>query len=160
MNIYQINQSLVALTESLPDTGELTDEALAQLEQLELAKEEKQKNIILYAKNLALSEEAIENERNHLLAMKKRQTAKKEALMRLLEYSMGTDLVVDFQTCGAKFKKNPPKVTIQDENKVPAEFIVIKEVKSIDKTALKNELKAGKEIEGCELVQESRLTIY
>jgi len=54
-------------------------------------------------------------------------------------------------------KKNPPRVEIVDEARIPPEFISYAPV--IDKAAIKNSLEDGKEVPGAELVQSTRLDI-
>lgn len=160
MNIYEINNKLTAFFDSLPDTGELDESALAQLEQLQLEKKEKQKNIILYKKNLDRGIEAIDNEIKHLEAMKRGQQNKSERLTALLEYSMGDEQEVNFDTCGAKYKKNPPKLVIEDESAVPDKFKNEKVVVTIDKIGLKKEIQEGLTVKGVSVKQGRRLDIY
>ena len=55
--------------------------------------------------------------------------------------------------------KNPAKVHIVDEEKIPEEFFQIKETKLLNKDKIKESLKNGEDIPGCELVQEKRISI-
>lgn len=52
-----------------------------------------------------------------------------------------------------KFKiyKSPPKLVIDDKEKIPEQFLVIKTDVLIDNAALKTELKSGKPMEGAHL---------
>ncbi len=56
-------------------------------------------------------------------------------------------------------QKNPHKVVITDENIIPSDFLETKEVQSIDKAKVKEALKNGDEVPGCELIQEKRVSI-
>lgn len=62
-----------------------------------------------------------------------------------------------------KLKKNPPAVEVQDERQVPAGYWVTPEPKPvekrIDKKAVAAELKAGRDVPGCRLVQATRLEV-
>ena len=49
--------------------------------------------------------------------------------------------------------------SLTNEKKIPAEFVDSKATETINKEKLKEALKSGIEIPGCELVQENRLTI-
>lgn len=51
------------------------------------------------------------------------------------------------------FKKNPHKLIIEDESKIPNYFFEEVVVKQLRKDAIKDELKIGTEIAGCKLVQ-------
>ena len=159
MNIYQINNQLIEFFDSLPD-GEIDEQGLVQLEGLQMEKREKQKNIILYKKNLDRGIEAIDNEIKYLQEMKRVQSNKSDRLTNLLIFAMGDEREIDFDTCGAKFKKNPPKLVIDDESKVPYTFIKEKITTSIDKTALKKEVQEGLIIEGVRIEQGERIDIY
>lgn len=55
--------------------------------------------------------------------------------------------------------KNPVKVNIIDEKKIPEEFFQIKESKLLNKDKIKESLKNGEDIPGCELIQEKRISI-
>ena len=55
--------------------------------------------------------------------------------------------------------KNPEKVHIVDEEKIPEEFFQVKETKLLNKDKLKESLKNGEDIPGCELIQEKRISI-
>ena len=160
MNIYHIDNQLITFFESLPDTGEISEDAMVRLEQLQLERKEKQKNIILYKKNLDRGIEAIDNEIRHLEAMKRGQQNKSDRLMSLLEYSMGDEQEVNFDTCGAKYKKNPPRLVIEDESAVPDRFRNEKVVVTIDKVSLKKEIQDGLTVKGVSIEQGRRLDIY
>jgi len=159
MNIYQINNELAEFFESLPD-GEIDEQGLETLQGLQIEKKEKQKNIILYKKNLDRGIEAIDNEIKSLSEMKRKQKNKSDRLTNLLIFAMDDEKAIDFDTCGAKFKKNPPKLVIDDESKVPDTFIKEKITTSIDKTALKKEVQEGLKIDGVRIEQGERIDIY
>lgn len=54
-------------------------------------------------------------------------------------------------------KKNPARVEIVDEARIPAEFISYKS--TIDRVAIKSALEAGKEVPGAKLVQSTHLDV-
>ena len=64
----------------------------------------------------------------------------------------GDDIVISMY-------KNPVKVNIIDEEKIPEEFLQIKETKLLNKDKIKESLKNGEDIPGCELIQEKRISI-
>jgi len=55
--------------------------------------------------------------------------------------------------------KNPPKVSVETEVAVPEDYWVEKTEIRLDKTSIKNDMKAGKEVPGCRLIQDERLKI-
>ena len=56
-------------------------------------------------------------------------------------------------------QNNPHKVIITNEGDIPDEFFETKETQSIDKTKIKEALKNGEEVPGCQLIQEKRVAI-
>jgi major membrane immunogen (membrane-anchored lipoprotein) len=59
-----------------------------------------------------------------------------------------------------KIQKNPPSVEVLDGNVLDAKYFNVKEVQSIDKARIKEDLKAGIAVEGARLVLDSeRLVI-
>jgi phage host-nuclease inhibitor protein Gam len=54
-------------------------------------------------------------------------------------------------------RSNPPAVEVFDEAQVPKELLRVKY--EVDKTAIKAELKAGREVAGCRLVNGTRLEV-
>jgi len=50
-------------------------------------------------------------------------------------------------------------VNIIDSEKVDSRFVTIKTTESISKSAVKNAIKAGEIVEGCELVTKSNMSI-
>ena len=66
---------------------------------------------------------------------------------------------IDAPDISISMQKNPYKVVITNENEIPEDFIDTKETKAVNKEKIKEALKDGKEVPGCELVQENRITI-
>lgn len=58
-----------------------------------------------------------------------------------------------------KVRTNPPSVQVTDEALIPEAYWRVKEVKSVDKVTLKEDLKSGAIVDGCALVQTQRLEI-
>jgi cytochrome c-type biogenesis protein CcmE len=56
-------------------------------------------------------------------------------------------------------QNNPHKVVITNEGDIPDEFFETKQTQSIDKTKIKEALKNGEEVPGCQLIQEKRVAI-
>ena len=50
-------------------------------------------------------------------------------------------------------------IIIDKEEKIPEEFFKVKETKLLNKDKLKESLKNGEDIPGCELIQEKRISI-
>lgn len=103
--------------------------------------------------------EAFSTEIKRMEAQKKARLNKVERLKDNLEIYMQT-LKID-RIEGSLFKlvmqKNPPSLQIADESKLPDKLCKIE--RKADKTAIKEILKNGGEIEGCHLVQTESVRI-
>ena len=160
MKLYEINKALTEIIESAnPETGEIDEQALNMLV---IAKEEKQKNIVMFCNQLGSDSEAIEKEIERLENMKKRTANLQKWLMGYLKSSMETDGVteLDFVTFKAKIKKNPPKVEVEsDYIKLPEKFWVTKVSRELNKKAIKEAIENGVKVQGAKLIQDTRIEI-
>lgn len=113
--------------------------------------------------DLDASVSAIVDEQSRLreLAQMRQMRAERlrEALRRYMEQCNLSELFTDLHT--VKLKRNPPAVEIQHEAIVPAEFrrVEIIEKTSIDKKAIAEQLKMGIPVDGCALIQRTRLEV-
>lgn len=113
--------------------------------------------------DLDASVSAIVDEQSRLreLAQMRQMRAERlrEALRRYMEQCNLSELFTDLHT--VKLKRNPPAVEIQHEAIVPAEFrrVEMIEKTSIDKKAIAEQLKMGIPVDGCALIQRTRLEV-
>jgi DNA repair ATPase RecN len=85
-----------------------------------------------------------------------RKTALKQYLQGCMEEAEIYALELGTKT--AKIQKNPPKLIIDDPNKVPADYKTVEMVTNIDKVALKRDLKQ-RHIDGVHIEQGTSLRI-
>lgn len=154
MNLYEINEKLQNFNlEVDEETGEVLN--IDELDNLELAKNEKIENICLYIKNLKADAEAYENEKQAFADREKRATNKAKSLQRYLENILNGE---KFETTKAKCTwRKSEKVEVTDMLSIPRQYIKVKE--DVDKTELKKALKNGDEIKGAKLVENNNLSI-
>lgn len=157
-NLYQINAEIQALLASADENGEINAE---MFDQLQIAKQDKQLNIIKFIKHLENDEALIKQETERLTTLKSQATKRKEWLTKYLADSMKIDGVteLDFTTFKAKFKKNPPKLVIVEGTLLPEKFTITKVDIQPAKDKIKEALKAGEEVKGCHIEQTERLSI-
>ena len=150
-NLYEIDYRLRVLEDYMcdPDTGELLDEDSfnAKFDEIQMALNEKIESSICFVKNLQADIEAerIKNRIDNYIRMK---------------YT-NEDGVVDTEGLN-KFKMETPRmklsyrksdsVDVYDIDSLPKEYIKEKVEVSADKTALKKDIKSGKEINGAKIV--------
>lgn len=158
MQLYEIDAAIRDVLDGMvdPETGEVSDDALALLEDLSLQRQDKIEGIALYYKNLTADAAAIKVEEEAL--RKRRQSAESHAarLRRFLsEFMPGEKL----ETAKVKIGwRNAPSVFIHDEAQFVDwaanghdEFLSFKPP-SVNKTAIKDAIKSGKIVEGAEIV--------
>jgi hypothetical protein len=159
-SIYQIDSQIIEFLNNNidPDTGELLN--VSEFEALELSRKEKQKNIILYYKNLQGEGSIIKSEIDRLKYLQSLNIKKQDYMTNLLALSMRSkgEFELDFTICKAKFKKNPPSLVVEKDADVSA-YTTTKTTEHIDKAAIKKAIKRGEEIKGCRLESGERLDI-
>lgn len=165
MTLYEINSKLAEAIERMfdsvdPETGEIEEGTLEEINNLQEELNDKLDGCGAYIKNLEAEAEAIKSEADKL---KKRAETKLKRAERLRDYvknamiAAGKDafesnrVILSFRASEA--------VNITDESKLPETFLVRKEEIKPDKTAIKKALKAGKTVEGAELVKNQNLQV-
>lgn len=145
-----------------PETGEILnpESIMGELEALEINRKEKQKNMILFYKNLQGEDSILDAEIERLRRLKAINENKQNNIKFMLEQSMraSNETELDFTTCKAKIKKNPPSLII-DPGADVSSYTKVEMVEKVDKNAIKKDLNLGKEVEGCKLESKERLDI-
>ena len=157
MNLYEINSKLESAFMACidPETGEVIGDT-AELDALQIQRDEKVENIACLIKNLKAEAEAIQNEERKL---KSRRQACENHADWLKKY-----LANNLQ--GEKFKsarvsiswRKSQAVEVEDVWKLPEEFVRMADPEP-KKRELAEALKAGLEIPGAELVDNISMTI-
>lgn len=151
MKLYEINQEIDNCISW--ETGEITDPE--RLEQLQIDRHEKLRNIAFVAINASADITAYREQ-------EKRFTAKRKAAEKTLAWAKET---LARELAGQKMKEaeftisyRPSEVVeIDDDADLPAEFIKMKS--EWDKAAIKEALKEGAVFDGCRLVQKQNIQI-
>jgi hypothetical protein len=149
--LYEIKQDILDCIDM--ETGEITDPE--RLEQLQIDRHEKLRNIAFVAINASADITAYREQ-------EKRFTAKRKAAEKTLAWAKET---LARELAGQKMKEveftisyRPSEVVeIDDDADLPAEFIKMKS--EWDKAAIKEALKEGAVFEGCRLVQKQNIQI-
>ena len=157
MNLYELSSDLIALNDI---------ESVEDLETIrEIIKQEiqnKSTGIVAVVRNLESNIAAIDTEIKRLQELKR---LKQNNITRLKEYTkecMNIQGIKKLETSlgNISIRKTPASVKILDETKIPLEYLNVKQVTSIDKKTLLDDLKDGLVLEGiAELSQGTSLTI-
>ena len=158
-SLYELADEFKEALESLTD---LDDQSVKDtLESLEGEFKLKTTNVAKYIKNLEHAAEGIKEVESRQHKRRTSIEAKIKHLKEYLRYNLEKTNTekVESAEISITIQKNPHKVVITDENIIPSDFLETKEVQSIDKAKVKEALKNGNEVPGCELIQEKRVSI-
>ena len=160
MNLYNIDAAITALVD--PETGEVLNyEAFAALQ---MEREEKLENMALWHKNLKAESEAIKAEIANLTARKKDVDKKAERLEEHLAEALGGD---PFKTPRVHCSfRSSQQVEILDEDafiramQEGQHFEYLRYAPpTVNRTEVKNAIKAGHNVPGAQLIKKNNLSI-
>lgn len=163
MNLYEIaNQYQEILSKTFDDeTGEVNENAIALLEIAKDSMNEKGIAIASFIKNIEAERNAIEEAKKAMAERESRLDKRVDYLTNYLQSNMERCGITEIKSpyFGIKLKKCPLSVDVQDENIIPNDYKKVKEIVSIDKLKIKEEILAGVVIPGASLKQNNRLEI-
>ncbi len=163
MKLYEYNDIIDTLLNTQSDgvdeeTGVVFD--LTLLDRLEMERNEKIENLLLYAAQLSAEAKNISE---YAAKLNSRAKAKKAKAERLREWLI--DEIMRYGSKKFETQKIKATVTIRtkpnilDESKLPEQYIRVKTETSADKNAILAALKAGEVIDGAELIESRTLQI-
>lgn len=156
LSLYDIKSNFIELFEKA-EREEITKEEVEKMgNELAIALQNKSISIIGYIRNTELMSEAIKTEIERLTVMKKAIDSKIDKFKEYVKVNMQDLNLEKIQTeLGTlTIVKNPTSVEIYDETLIADEYKKEKVTVSIDKTAIKNAIKAGKNVQGAKLVED------
>lgn len=159
-NLYEITERYNNLLELL-DNEETTQDVLnSALNDVQDEFNEKALNIVKFIKNLESDVNGLDAEEKRLKAKKMAYKNKIDGLKKYLENGLIVSgfKKLDLGVFNISIAKNPPSLNILDEKLIPKEYL-IEQAPKIDNTSIKNAIKEGKDVAGCELVQKESLRI-
>lgn len=172
MNLYSIDQRLVTLIEEGFDLEfgtifESEEELAKAIDEVQLDLDTKIENIGCYIKNLEAEVEAFKKEEDNLEARKKQTERKIEGLKRYLNCYLTACYPRDEDRAKWKFKspkvvlgyRKSSSVEVPDIEKLDKKYLKITTKVDPDKTAIKDAIKNGEEVEGAFIKQNINLNI-
>ena len=161
MNLFEIDEQLqrcikLEASDNFVDTetGEIID--VAAIEQLEMDRDKKIRNIACWIRNLEADEKALADQIKTFTARKNAAKNKRESLKSYLANFLN----------GAKWQnsevaiswRKSESVEVEEGAAIPEQYLRYKEPE-INKAAIKADLKAGASIYGCQLVTKNNIQI-
>lgn len=155
MTLYEINEAIANFQFNIDEeTGEILN--AMQLDELNMARDEKAENVALFVKNLRAEAEAIKAEEKSLASRRKQTERKAQSLTDYLQYCLDGDKLKTPKVA-VSYRKSV-RVECDDMSAVPEKFLRFKEPE-LDKTAIKNAIKAGEDDTGCRLEEYTSMSI-
>ncbi len=154
-NLYDLSNELAVInTEIMDAEGELTAELEARLDASVLAVKDKIQSIGKWTLNLDSRIEGIDKE---IIRLQHKKTMTGNLNARLKDYvkmcmTRAEIGKLEFTTFTIAIQKNPPSVEIVNEETVPNFYKIIKQIVSVNKRRILEDLMAGQKIEGCNLI--------
>lgn len=156
MTLFEIDKAIADFEMDIdPETGEVLN--FDELDELQMAREQKCENIALLIKNKEAEKTAV-GEQKKIFADRERVIGNEiDRLKEYLAYALGgekfkTDKVV------VSYRKSE-SVLVKDEYLVPDKYCEFTMVRKPNKTNLKKALKDGEEIMGVELVEKQNVSV-
>lgn len=147
----QIQQMIEEGTKGLEDT----------LQSIEGALEEKLESYAMVIKNIESDVEGLKSEEKRLSERRKSlENGIKRMKLNMHDAMLSTG---ERKIKGDKFtftiQKNPPSLKVVDESLIPLAYVQVKEVRTVDKNEITDQLKLGVEIAGVEMFQGESIRI-
>lgn len=159
LTLYELTESYLDLLDLIVSGEVEEDDVLDAFIAIDDEIEVKADSYAIVAKRLEADIKMIKEEENRLATKRRKIENDMKNLKSNLEFSMKALDKTKFKTNKFSFniQKNAPSVQILDESLIADDYIRTK--KEVDKTAIKNALKEGVEVEGATLIQTESLRI-
>ena len=155
-SLYSLTEAGIKLKTLIEDETELQE----YLDGLDIQLKDKARDILFVMKEYEGYTDSIDKEIKRLQNLKKSYTGNIDRLKNYIEFNMKRGDIEKIETDLVTFalRKTPGKLIVDDKTQIPKEYIIIKEVKSVDTMAIKRALKY-RTVEGVHLESDKKLTI-
>lgn len=136
------------------------DELKVYLNSIEVQIREKSSNIVMYAQNLNLTAEGIDNEIERLKELRDSYRKKAQRLKDYISWVLQENDIqlVESDLFRLSFRKSE-SVEVYDITQLPESFLKVKIEKSLDKDMIKKAIKSGVEVPGATVITKQNLQI-
>lgn len=155
MTLYELDKAIADFELIVNEDGEVLN--IDELDELQMARNDKIEGISLWIKNLEAEKEAVKHEKDNFADRERRLGKKIDSLKRYLTYALDGQ---KFSTpkVAVSFRKSE-SVLVKDKYLIPDNYMNLSVVREPNKTAIKNALKRGEEIMGVELLEKRNISI-
>lgn len=160
MKLYEIDEKIMEAFDRAIDaeTGEILDaQAFAELDSLQVKRDEKIEGALLWIKNLSAEVEVLKAEKQAFESRQRQAANKAETLKRYISGVLNSE---KFKTAKVSVTWRKSEAAEFDGNvfSLPEDCLTYKEP-TVNKAELKKRLKAGEKIEGAQLVVRNNIQI-
>ena len=162
MHLYEINteieSAITAMMDSVDEvTGEVSQEAVDKLTNLQMQRSEKLDNIGAYMKNLMADIKALKEEEKNLNSRRESKEGELEWFKAYVANNLNGE---SFESARVKFSfRKSEGVSIPDIELLDESYLITETTKKADTASIKEALKAGKEVRGAFLDKRNNLQI-
>lgn len=158
-SLFEINSQIEELSERLidPETGELDEEVLTQLDELDIAKDEKLEAYGMKIKSLVAEVKAIKDAKEGFTKREHAKVALIDKLQRVVDAELRGE-PKEYTNVHFKYRKSE-SVEIVNEDLIPEEYCDYETKKKPVKARIKADLKAKHDVPGAVLVKKNNLQV-
>lgn len=155
MTLFELDKAIADFELEVNEDGEVLN--IDELDELQMARDDKIEGISLWVKNLEAEKEAVKHEKDNFADREKRLGKKIDSLKGYLTYALQGE---KFSTpkVAVSFRKSE-SVLVKDEYLIPDEYCEFTVMRKPNKKNIKDALKKGKELMGVELVEKQNISI-
>ena len=160
MKLYEYPQEMDKLVRLATEDGDLSDELIGELKHLGSDFKDKVVNCVKVITEMESSIDSLSAEIDRLITKRRSFKAKVDWLKTYVHDSMvrmEMDVVKD-DLFTVRVQESPGRVEIVDQSMIPPEYLKHGDV-IVLKAAIRDDLKAGREVNGCQLVKSTSLRI-
>ncbi len=162
MKLYEISNELQNVFENISEDGDVTQDQLDLIDNLNQSFEEKAVSVAAYIKNLEAESKMIDEAVIEMTKRRRRIDRNAEDLVDYLRCHLIQNSINEIKTSPyfkIKLKKCPPSVEVFNEEEIPAEYWHERVTKVLSKRNLLDDLKEGQEIPGAYIKNNIKLEI-
>lgn len=162
MKLYEISNEIQKTLEHVNEYGEITDEQMETITNLNQSFEEKAISVAAYIKNLQAESEAVNKAMNEMRYRRDKIDNNIEELSEYLKVHLSQNSINEIKSSPyfkIKLKKCPPSVEVFREEEIPEEYWQERVTKVLSKRNILDDLKAGVYIEGVTIKNNLKLEI-
>lgn len=159
MKLYEISDQIERILATCvdPDTGEISEEASAQLDALDLARDTKALDVARYLLGERVEAQAVKAQSDRLAARARTHLRRAEWLERYLAQHIPPGHNVKDDTCRIRWRKSSGTVAV-DEKQTPPAYLVPQPPK-VDRAGILKTLRGGGTVNGWRLDERQKIQI-